>query len=193
MSSAWENKMTTSSVAGAFRQVAGVSIGFSVLMIVLGTFAVALPLATGIGVAILVAWTMIFGGFAHLAYAFAAEGAGSFFWRLLIGIAYIVGGFYLAFHPALSLVSLTLVLAAIFFAEGVMRIVFFFQVRSLPGAGWILFDGVITVVLGFLVARDWPSSSSWAIGTIVGVNLLVSGFTRLMYSVAARRVLKEAL
>jgi uncharacterized membrane protein HdeD (DUF308 family) len=83
------------------------------------------------------------------------------------------------------------VLAAIFFAEGLLRIVFFFQARSLPGAGWILFDGVMSVLLGFLIMRNWPGSSSWAIGTIVGVNLCLSGVTRLMFSVAARRTLKE--
>lgn len=90
--------MTTQTITGAFKQVAGLSIGFSVLMILLGCFAVALPLATGIGVAMLVAWIIIFGGFAHLAYAFASESAGTFLWRLLIGIAYVVGGFYLAIH-----------------------------------------------------------------------------------------------
>jgi len=81
------------------------------------------------------------------------------------------------------------VLAGIFFAEGVMRMVFFFQTRPLPGSGWILSDGVLTVLLGFLIVRDWPASSSWAIGTIVGVNLCVSGITRLMFSVMARRAL----
>ncbi len=183
--------MTTPSVAGAFKQAAGLSTGLAVLMIVLGVLSIAVPQATGIGVAIFVAYITIFGGLAHLAYAFAAERAGTFFWRLLIGIVYVVGGFYLALNPDLSLVSLTPVLAAIFFAEGLLRIVFFFQARSLPGAGWILFDGVMSVLLGFLIMRNWPGSSSWAIGTIVGVNLCVSGVTRLMFSVAARRALKE--
>jgi len=180
-------------IGGTFRQAAGISIGLSLLMIVLGVFAIALPMATGIGIAILVAWMMVLGGFAHLAYAFAAEGAGAFIWRVLIGLAYIVGGFYLAFHPALSLVSLTLLLGAVFLAEGVLRITFFLQVRSLPGAGWILLDGILTVILGFLVTRNWPGSSTWAIGTIVGANLIVSGFTRLMYSIAARRALATSV
>src|SRR6266851_6716243 len=159
-------------------------------MIVLGVLAVAVPQATGVGVAMVVAWITIFGGLAHLAYAFAAESAGTVLWRLLIGVVYIAGGIYLAANPGLSLLALTLVLAGIFFAEGVMRIVFFFQTRPLPGAGWVLFDGIMTLVLGFLVMRNWPDSSQWAIGTIVGVNLIVSGFTRLMLSVAARKALK---
>ena len=184
--------MTTTTVVGTFKQATGLSIGYSVLMILLGCVAVALPLSTGIGIATLVAWIVILAGFAHLAYAFSAESASTFLWRLLIGIAYVAGGIYLAVHPTLGLESLTLVLAGIFVAEGVLRIVFFFQVRSVPGAGWILFDGIITLVLGFLVVRNWPSSSQWAIGTIVGVNLVVSGFTRLMWSVAARKAVHAA-
>jgi uncharacterized membrane protein HdeD (DUF308 family) len=169
------------------------SIGLAVLMIVLGFLAVALPLATGIGVAILVSWIVVFGGFTYVAYAFAAKGAGAFLWRMLIGIVYVIGGFYLVFHPGLALESLTLVLAAILVAEGVLQMVVFFKFRSLPGSGWVLFDGIMTLLLGFLIGYPWPLSSGWAIGTLVGINLLVSGFTRLMYSVAARKVLKATV
>ncbi len=182
--------MNAQSTTNIFKQVTGMSIGLAVLMIALGIFAVALPLATGIGVAIVIGWIIVFSGFAYLAYAFAAQGAGAFLWRMLIGIVYVVGGFYLAFHPGLALESLTLVLAAILFAEGVLQMIVFFQFRSLPGSGWVLFDSIMTLLLGFLIAYPWPFSSVWAIGTLVGVNLLVSGFTRLMYSVSARRELK---
>jgi uncharacterized membrane protein HdeD (DUF308 family) len=184
--------MTTPSIARPFKQATGLSIGTAVLMILLGILAIALPQATGIGVTYLVSYTIIFGGLAHLAYAFAAERAGTFFWRLLIGIVYVAGGVYLALNPGLSLESLTLVLAVIFFVQGLLRIVFFFQERSLPGVGWVLFDGVMTVLLGFLIMRSWPQSSQWAIGTIVGANLCVSGATRLMLSVSARKALNVA-
>ena len=149
-----------------------------------------MPLKTGIAVYIFVGWIMVFSGFAYLAYAFAAQGAGSFIWRMLVGIVYVVGGGYLAFHPGITLESLTLLVAAIFFVEGVMEFVLFFQFRSLPGSGWILFDGIVTLVLAYLIWRPWPSSSSWAIGTLLGVNLIVSGVTRLMYSVETRKTLK---
>jgi uncharacterized membrane protein HdeD (DUF308 family) len=182
--------MKGQSTTDVLKGVTGMSIGWAVLMIVLGILAIALPLATGIGISILVGWIVVFGGFTYLAYAFAAQGAGAFLWRMLIGIAYIVGGFYLVFHPGLALQSLTLVLAAILFAEGVLQMIVFFQFRSLPGSGWVLFDAITTLLLGFLIGYPWPFSSAWAIGTLVGVNLLVSGFTRLMYSVAARRELK---
>ena len=184
--------MSPPSVAGTLKQAAGLSVGFALLMIVLGIVAIAFPQATGTGVTVFVAWITIFAGLLHLAYAFMAERAGTVLWRLLIGAVYIAGGIYLAAHPDIGLVSLTFVLAAIFFAEGLMRIVFFFQTRPLPGAGWILVDGLLTVLLGFLIIRDWPSSSQWAIGTILGINLIVSGVSRLMFSVSARRALKAA-
>ena len=180
--------MKEQSTTDVFKKITGMSIGLAVLMIVLGFLAIALPLATGIGVSILVGWIVVFGGFTYVAYAFAAQGAGAFLWRMLIGIVYVVGGFYLVFHPGLALASLTLLLAAILVAEGVLQMIVFFQFRSLPGSGWVLFDGIMTLLLGFLIG-SWPSSSGWAIGTLVGINLLVSGFTRLMYSVSARQEL----
>ncbi len=184
--------MKEQGTANVFKEVVGISFGVAVLMIILGFLAVALPLATGIGISIMVGWIIVFSGFAYLAYAFAAKGAGAFLWRMLIGIVYVVGGLYLAFHPTLALQSLTLLLAAVFIAEGVLQLIVFFQFRSLPGSGWILFDGIVTLLLAFLIGYRWPFSSAWAVGTLVGINLLVSGFTRLMYSVAARRILKEA-
>jgi uncharacterized membrane protein HdeD (DUF308 family) len=182
--------MKEQSTTDVLKKVTGMSIGLAILMIVMGFLAITLPLATGIGVSILVGWIVVFGGFTYVAYAFAAQGAGAFLWRMLIGIVYVVGGFYLVFHPALALESLTLVLAAILVAEGVLQMIVFFKFRSLPGSGWVLFDSIMTLLLGLMIGYPWPFSSGWAIGTIVGINLLVSGFTRLMYSVAARRELK---
>jgi uncharacterized membrane protein HdeD (DUF308 family) len=166
------------------------SIGWAAVMIVLGFLAVFLPFATGIGVSILVSWIILFGGIAHLGYAFAARDALAFLWRILIGIVYVAGGGYLVFHAGLSLESLTLVVAGIFFVEGVLEVVAFFPFRALSGSGWMLFDGVMSLLLAFLIWYTWPSRSTWAIGILVGINLIVSGFTRLMYSVAAQKALK---
>jgi uncharacterized membrane protein HdeD (DUF308 family) len=182
--------MSEQRTADVLKEVAGMSIGWAIAMVVLGFLAILMPFITGIAVSIFVGWIMVFSGFAYLAYAFAAQGAGSFIWRMLVGIAYIVGGGYLAFHPGIALESLTLLVAAIFFVEGAMEIVVFFQFRGLSGSGWILFDALVTLVLAYMIWRPWPSSSAWAIGTLLGVNLIMSGFTRLMYSVEARKTLK---
>ena len=182
--------MNVQSTTGILKHAAGASIGWGIVMVLLGVLALFLPLATGIGVSIAVSWIIIFGGIAYVASAFAARGAGSFLWRMLIGAVYILGGLYLAFHPGLALASLTLAMAVMFFFEGAMETIAFFQFRILPGSGWVLFDGVVTLFLAYLIWRPWPGSSIWAIGTILGINLITSGFTRLMYSVAARRTLE---
>jgi len=178
------------SITGTLKEATGMSIGWAVVLIVLGVVALCMPFTTGISVSVFVGLIIIFSGFAYVAYAFAASGAGGFIWRLLVGVVYVLGGGYLVYHPQLALESLTIVVAAIFFIEGVMETIVFFQFRNLPGAGWILFAVIASLVLAFLIARPWPSSSSWAIGTILGANLIVSGVTRLIYSVSARKTLK---
>jgi len=184
------NEQGTTNSLGVFTDAAGISIGWAIVMIVLGFAAVLLPVAAGIGVSIVVSWIIALGGVAYLAYAFAATGIGAFLWRVLIGAIYVLGGGYLAFHPGLALESLTLAVAVIFFLEGFMEILAFFQVRAVPGSGWILFDAVVTLLLAYLIWRPWPFSSQWAIGTLVGANLIFRGFTWLMYSSSARRTLK---
>jgi uncharacterized membrane protein HdeD (DUF308 family) len=69
-----------------------------------------------------------------------------------------------------------------------LDIALYFQVRAIQRAGWFLLDGIITLTLGLMIYLQWPSSSAWAIGTIVGVSLIVSGVTRLMLSSAVRNV-----
>lgn len=172
-----------------FKHFAGLSIGLAVLMILLGLVAIVKPFAAGIGISLFLAWLIVLGGFAYLIYAFSAENAGSFLWRTLIGVVYVVGGIYLVLHPAIVLASFTIMLAAILIVEGVLQVITFFELRGLPGSGWILFDGIITLILGALIAYPWPGSSLWAVGTLLGVNLVMSGFTRLMYSMAARKLL----
>jgi uncharacterized membrane protein HdeD (DUF308 family) len=163
-------------------------VGWAILLIVVGFFALALPFEAGIAIAIVVAILVIVAGIAHLAGTFAARTTGGFFWGLLVGGAYLVAGVYLLINPKLSLVSLTLALAVLFFVEGVFHIVTYFQVRSAPGSGWLLFDGIVTLILAVMIYKSWPASAVWALGTIVGINLLMSGFTRLMYSRAVRTI-----
>jgi uncharacterized membrane protein HdeD (DUF308 family) len=163
-------------------------VGWAILLIVVGFFALALPFEAGIAIAIVVAILVIVAGIAHLAGSFAARTTGGFFWRLLVGCAYLIAGVYLLINPKLSLVSLTFALAVLFAVEGIFHIVTYFQVRSAPGSGWLLFDGIVTLILAVMIGFSWPASAVWAVGTIVGINLLMSGFTRLMYSRAVRNI-----
>lgn len=187
-----EKNTKQTGLTDALKSAAGLSIGVAILMIVAGLLAIFQPFAAGLGISLLLGWLIVISGFLYLIYAFTAEGAGGFLWRTLVGVVYIVGGFYLVFNPLLALASLTIVLAAILIAEGVLRIVAFFQLRDLPGASWLIIDGIVTIVLGVLIAYPFPGSSEWAIGTIFGVNMLFSGITRLMFSISARKTFSSA-
>ena len=185
------NTKTQTVPVDILRRVTGLSIGLAVLMIVLGFAAMFKPLAAGMGISLFIAWIIVFSGVVHILYAFAAGSAGSFIWRTLIGVAYILGGTYLLKNPSIALASFTLMLGAILIAEGVFLLITFFQLRVVPGSSWILCDAILTLILGGLIAYPWPGSSLWAIGTLVGVNLIVSGFTRLLSSVAARSLISS--
>ncbi|MGP8175197.1 MAG: HdeD family acid-resistance protein [Terracidiphilus sp.] len=178
-------------VKNVIKEVTGASIGWGVIMIVLGLLAVILPFATGIAVSVVVSWLIVVTGLAYVVSAFAGRNARAFIWRLLIGLVYVLGGGYLGLHPNLALLSFTIVMAVIFAIEGVLELVTFFQFRGFLGSGWVLFDAIVTLLLAVLVGLPWPSSSNWAIGVILGVNLTFTGATVLMYSAAARKALEE--
>lgn len=183
--------MSVTSVGTIAKKSVGWSIGLSILMIVAGLLAIVVPLAGGIAVNLVVAWLLIFSGVAHLVFAFHTRGAGGVVWELLLGILYSFIGGYLLLHPLAGLVSLTLALAFYLFAEGILELVLSWRLRVMPGSGWLIFDGIVTLILAVLIWRTWPSSSEWAIGTLVGISMLFSGISRLMLSLAARRVVTK--
>lgn len=175
--------------AGAtIKKVTTLYIVASVVFIILGILSIIEPGVGGLAVTLLVGWVLIFGGFAHLVAAFSGGGAGRVIWQVLIGLVYLVGGFYYLTHPLLGLVTLTLLLAAVFLAEAVFEIIVYFRGRSEPGSGWLLINALITLLLSALIWLQWPSSSVWAIGILVGVNLLMTGMSRLMFGMAARKL-----
>jgi uncharacterized membrane protein HdeD (DUF308 family) len=164
----------------------GGSIVWAILLIVFGFLAIALPLGTSLGVVLIVAWLIILSGGFQFIHAFQSQGAGGIAWKLLVAVVYLIAGIYFLTHPLLGLASFTLALAFFFVAEGVLDLIAYFQNRS-AGSSWILFDGIVTLILGILVWSHWPSTSGWVIGTLVGISMLMTGTTRLMLSLAARR------
>lgn len=163
------------------------SIVWGVLLIIFGMLAIGSPLLAAVAVNALIAWLIVLAGVVHLVLAFHTHGAGSVIWKLLVGVAYLCFGAYLIMHPVLGVASLTLVLASLFLIEGILNIVLFFKMRPVQGSSWVLVDGIITLLLGLMIYLQWPSSSAWAIGTLVGVSMIISGVTRVMISLAVRK------
>jgi uncharacterized membrane protein HdeD (DUF308 family) len=183
--------MSAPSAATFVKESVGWSIGLSVLMIVSGILAIAVPMVAGIAINVLVAWLLVFSGCAHLIFAWYTRSAGGILWELLVGALYIFIGAYLLVHPVAGLLSLTLALAIYLFFEAILEFALGFKLRPLRGSSWLLLDGTITLILAVMIWRAWPSSSEWAIGILVGVSMLFSGTSRLMLSLAARSVTRK--
>jgi len=177
--------------ATIIKKASGWFIAVAVVFIILGIFAIAEPAIAGLAVAILVGWLLILAGVAHLSTAFSGGGAGRVIWQVILGIIYVIGGVYFLTHPLLGLGTLTLLLAVIILAEAALEFVAYFGTRRESGSVWLLINGLITLLLGGLIWVHWPSSSVWAIGTLVGVNLLMTGFSRLMLGMAARKLASQ--
>jgi uncharacterized membrane protein HdeD (DUF308 family) len=161
---------------------------WGILMLICGFLAIGLPFASGIGVAIVIGWVLLATGVWHLLFGFrSGSGIGGFLWQLLLALVYGAAGLMLLFRPLAGLAWLTLVLATFLLIEAVLEVVLYFNIRGRGNAGWVLVDAFITLLLGILIWVHWPSSSIWAIGTLIGISLIFSGISRLMLSSAASK------
>jgi uncharacterized membrane protein HdeD (DUF308 family) len=181
-----------STLDGELKRVSGISLVLSVLLIIFGVLAIALPLASSIGIAIVVGWLVIFAGIAQVVHAFQSKGIGHIVWKLAVAVFYLAAGAYLLAFPALGVAGLTLVLGIFLFAEGVADVIAYFSTRKSGASAWMLLDGIITLVLGFMIWNRWPVSALWVIGTLVGISMVMTGTTRLMMALAVRTLATHA-
>jgi uncharacterized membrane protein HdeD (DUF308 family) len=163
------------------------SLVLAIALIVLGLLAMTLPTITTIGAVKVLGWLIIFNGFAQLVHAFQSEGVGRIAWKILVAVLYLAAGAYLLANPLIGIAGLTLALAIFFFAEGVMDLAAYFVTRRHDRSAWLLLHAIISMILGLIIWRQWPMSSFWVIGTIVGIGMLMSGFSRLMMALEARK------
>jgi len=156
----------------------GWSIFMGVLSAILGLFLIAYPLATATITTVLLGWTLIFVGVAQFVFALHSQTPGNFFLKLLAGALYGITGIALAFAPLAGVEALTALLGVMLLVQAGLATVTAFQVRPLEGWGWILLDAATSFFLGMLILVKWPSSSGWAIGTLVGAAVLMGGISR---------------
>jgi uncharacterized membrane protein HdeD (DUF308 family) len=155
------------------------SIAIGVVLLLAGMVAIAVPFIAGIAASVVFGWLLLIAAIAHLVYAWSERRTGAILWQVLIGIAYLVASLYMLLLPVAGVVTLTLVVAFYIMAEGAFAVVLFFRLRRLRGAGWFLANGIISLILGGLILIYWPLSSLWAVGTLMGVSLLLGGIARI--------------
>ena len=158
------------------------------IMFLCGLLAIALPLATSIGIILVLGWLILLSAVAHLIFIFHSHSIGGVLWKLLLAVFYGSIGFYMVTHPLLGVATVTIVLAIFLLCEGVVEIAFYLHIRRAPHALWVLFDGIVTLILGYLIWAHWPSDLAWVLGTLIGISLMFSGISRFMLSRAFPRL-----
>jgi uncharacterized membrane protein HdeD (DUF308 family) len=161
---------------------------FSVLgvgLILLGIAALAASALTTMISVLFLGWLLVIGGVVRVVHAFWARPWGGVFAHLVAGVLSLVVGLLFLTRPIIAELALTLLVALLFVVGGLFRVNIALLWRF-PAWGWVVYDGVLSLVLGFVIWIAWPESALWVIGVLVGIDLLFKGWSCLMFALAAR-------
>ena len=185
--------MSTSSDSAALHLVGleqvrkrwGWFLGLGILLIGLGAIAVGSSVAMTLATMVFVGWLMLGGGVCQAIHAFFCKAWSGFFIDLLTGILYTVVGFMIVANPSATAVALTLLISIFLMFGGIFRIVVAVAVRFQNWV-WLLLHGVVNLLLGIAIWRQWPLSGLWVIGLFVGMDMLFNGWSLVMLGLAAK-------
>lgn len=161
-----------------------------IVMVILGLLAVAEPQIATLAVDIFVGWLFIIGGIVRLVATFQSRSAPGFWWSILMGILAIIVGFILVGKPLQGVLTLTMVLIIMFAVEGIFQIVAAIEFRKAMASSWVwlIISGIIDLILAGLIFAGWPGTAAWAVGLLVGINLLFAGIALTMTALAADKM-----
>ena len=184
--------VTQSDFLDGIKTNARLAVIVGIIMVVCGFLAIASPLAAGLSVTVFVGVMLIVGGIAQCFLAFQAGAFGKGLLVFIMGVLTAVAGFYLLNQPIAGLASITIFLAAYFVITGVVELVSAFQIRPAEGWGLMLFNGIVTLLLGIMIWRQFPLSGAWAVGILFGVKMILSGWSLIFIGRGVSDVAKEA-
>ena len=159
-----------------------------IVLVLLGMLAVFLPVAASLAATIVFGWLLLISGIIGLITTARARHAPGFGWSLVSALIGIAAGVLLLTRPVQGVFTLTAVLIAFLVAEGIVSIFYAIEHRNAASAhwGWMLASGIIDLCLAGLLFAGLPGSASWAVGLIVGINLIFGGWSLIAMALAAR-------
>jgi uncharacterized membrane protein HdeD (DUF308 family) len=159
-----------------------------IVLVILGLLALLAPVIASVAATVLFGWLLLLSGVIGLVSTFRARHAPGFWWSLLSAVIGIVAGVLLLGWPLLGTLSLTAVLIAFLLAEGAVTILYALEHRSAPSGrwGWMLASGIVDVVLGVLLLIGLPGTALWALGLLLGINLIFGGWALIFMALHAR-------
>jgi uncharacterized membrane protein HdeD (DUF308 family) len=185
--------VSASDVAAALRKSIhdhwGLFLAEGIMFIVLGLLAILVPQVATLAVTILLGWLFLISGVMGLVSTYWARHAPGFWWSLISAVLAIAVGALLLARPVAGVLSLTYLLIAFFFIEGVSSIMYAIEHRRelTGGWGWMLASGVVTLALGVIILLGLPGTAGWALGLLVGIDMVFGGCALMAVALAARK------
>jgi uncharacterized membrane protein HdeD (DUF308 family) len=175
-------------IGGAVRRHWGLFLTEGIVLVVLGILALLAPQIASVAFTVFLGWLLLLSGIMGLVATFRARQAPGFWWSLLSAVIGIVAGVLLIGWPLAGTLSLTAVLIAFLFAEGLVTIMYALEHRSaLSGRwGWMLASGILDVGLGVLLLMGLPGTAFWALGLLLGISLIFGGWALIFMALHAR-------
>jgi uncharacterized membrane protein HdeD (DUF308 family) len=161
---------------------------FGIMEIIIGVLAITAPLVAGLAVTLMVAILLLLAGLSRTIGALKAGSWGAGILGFLVGVLALAGGVIMLARPGAGLAWITWLLSVYFFVVGLSGIALALKIRPHPGWGWRLFNGILSLLLGVLIMRHWPLSGAWAVGVLVGIHFLSSGWIMLFMGLSIRRL-----
>ena len=160
-----------------------------IISVVLGAIAIIVPPLASVTITYLVGILLLIGAVAFVAEAISRGSTGHRIWSALLAVLYVFAGVWLIINPVSGTITLTWILAIFFLLIGVLRLIAGIASRGkVPNAGWTIVNGVLSIVIAVLVIGDLPSSAAWAIGLLVGIQLLFDGFALIATAMAGKKL-----
>ena len=167
------------SVVDGVRSNARTARWVGIFLVIAGIVSLFSPLAAGAALATMVGLLLAFGGISLLVLSFRAGSFGDGMMIFLIGALTAVAGVYMMAEPGGAVIVMTVFLAMYFAVAGIVEIIYSFRLKPVQGWGWLLFGGIVSLLLGIMMWRQMPLTAAWAIGVLVGIRLIMSGFQLL--------------
>jgi len=162
-------------------------LALGIVLVLVGMAAIAFPFLSTLATKIALGWLILFSGVVNIVHAFGTRGWRAFALNFLIGLLFLAAGAYLVFLPLGGIISLTILLAALFIVEGYLEIMMAIRLQREPGWLWVLFSGILAIAAGVLIGLQLPSSATWAIGLLTGINILASGLSFVFLALLGSR------
>jgi len=171
---------------------AGLTVVIGIITVIAGLLAISSPLVAGVSITILVGAMLAISGVSQCFLAFKAGAFGRALMVFVVGVLMTIVGVYMMNQPVAGLATLTIILMSYLLATGALEIIVSLQLKPASGWGLQLFNGIVTLLLGIMLWRQFPLSGAWAIGVLFGIKMIFSGWAFVFIGRAVKGMAKEA-